>query len=148
MSPPLRPARSTDAGKTAAILERHYRDNPWIPNPPGGVELIDCCATMIDRGWVTIAQGAGRVAGFIARDGAQIHALYVAEGFARRGLGRLLLSHAKEQAPALALRTLRDNTGARRFYNREGFVQSGVPGICTDTGLPDIPYAWQAEDMR
>ena len=73
----LRSARSTDAGKAGDILHRFQEDTVWMPKLWTGAEAIAFCGTMIGRGWVTVAEEAGRVCGFLARDGAEICSLYL-----------------------------------------------------------------------
>lgn len=143
--PILRAARSTDAGKIAEILHRFEVDTPWMPKQHTGAEAISFCGTMIDRGWVTIAQIDGRVEGFLALEGAEICALYVRDTARGQGLGRLLLDCAKSVQSPLQLWTFAANEGAQRFYLREGFVeQSRTDGAGNDEGLPDIQYIWPA----
>ena len=57
----LRPARSTDAGKTAAILSGFIDETDWLPRIHTRAEDVSFTADMIDRGWVTVAERDGRV---------------------------------------------------------------------------------------
>lgn len=106
-------------------------------------ETISFCGVMIDRGWVTVAEQEGRVVGFLARDGAEICSLYLAPQCCGQGIGKALLQEAKAAEPQLWLHAFVANTGARRFYQREGFHQ-GVRGTGQDNeeGLPDIRFDW------
>lgn len=146
MTAALRQARSTDAGRAGDILwETTFRD-PWMPDLFNSAEAIACCGEMIDRGWVTVATTDGTVQAFLARDGEEVNALYVAAAAARQGLGRLLLDDAKTRCDRLQLRVHADNTSALRFYLRCGFVETGrSDGAGNDEGLPDIALTWSQE---
>ena len=82
----LRPARSLDAGATGEILYAFTRDNDWMPKLYSRAETIAFCGTMIDQGWVTVAETETGVAGFLARDGEHVCALYLAGRAQRQGL--------------------------------------------------------------
>ena len=61
-------------------------------------------------------------------------------------MGRRLLRAAMAQSPRLWLWTFQANTGAQRFYLREGFAEiRRTDGAGNDEGLPDIQYSWPAE---
>ncbi|MEO0938737.1 MAG: GNAT family N-acetyltransferase [Pseudomonadota bacterium] len=137
----LRAARPEDALACGAILTAFGQESDWLPRLHSGAEDIAHCGQMIDRGWVTVA--GARPQGFIARDGATIHALYVAPGARGRGLGAALLAAAQAEA-RLELWTFQANTRAQRFYERNGFIEAErTDGQGNDEGLPDIRYVWE-----
>ncbi|WP_375699239.1 GNAT family N-acetyltransferase [Pseudophaeobacter sp. TrK17] len=142
----LRPASALDAGPTGWILHRFALYTPWMPVLYSEAETIGFCEVMIGHGWVTVAEHDGRVVGFMARDGAEICSLYLAPDARGQGVGKVLLRQAKAAQPALWLRALAANTGARRFYQREGFFETDrSDGSGNDEGLPDVRMEWQAE---
>ncbi|QEW21846.1 putative acetyltransferase [Marinibacterium anthonyi] len=186
MSLALRPARPLDAGAVGEILHRFETETPWMPKQHSGAEAVAFCATMIDRGWVSVAVitpvaspgqgwGSGRgapgaaapgaprplpalssatgsrdgeqvIAGFLAREGEAVHALYIRPDCTGQGIGAALLGLAKSESPRLRLWTFQANTGAQRFYLREGFGElCRTDGDGNDEGLPDIQYLWPAE---
>ncbi|MFV0512051.1 MAG: GNAT family N-acetyltransferase [Jhaorihella sp.] len=146
MSVDLRPARSTDAGALGDILYRFQQDTEWMPELYTGAEFIAFAGAMIDWEWVTVAEVDGWVQGFIARDGEEICALYVSERANGRGVGRVLLQDAKRRSDRLRLRVLEANEWAQRFYQRQGFVESGRgDGADNDENMPDIAYEWIRE---
>lgn len=146
MSVTLRAARSTDAGATGEILYRFQAETDWMPKLHSGAETIAFCGVLIGRGWVTVAEDAGRVIGFLARDQEEICALYLAPEATGQGAGKLLLDHAKGQRDRLFLATFLNNSGARRFYEREGFLEAGRgDGSGNEEGLPDITYLWRRD---
>jgi len=142
----LRPARSTDAGKLGVILKQFQDHNDWMPDLYTAGETIAFCGALIDRGWVTVAMLDDRVVGFLARDDDEICALYLTRRAFGKGVGRALLEDAKTRSTRLTLRVLQANTGAQRFYRREGFAEVGrSDGVDNDENLPDIAYVWPKE---
>lgn len=140
----LRPARPTDAGKIGAILSGFIDQTDWMPRLHSRAEEVAFCGAMIDRGWVTVAEDAGGVQGFLARDGAEVNCLYVADAAQGQGVGRALLDHAKAGAERLKLWTFQANAGARRFYAREGFAELRLTdGAGNDEQMPDVFLAWE-----
>lgn len=146
MSLVLRPARSTDAGKTGHILWQFQASTEWMPEVHTTAETVAYCGQMIEAGWVTIAMLDRQVVGFLARDNDEICALYLLARAEGQGVGRALLDYAKSQSPQLTLRAFQANAGARRFYKREGFTEiSRGDGSDNDENLPDIHYVWPKE---
>lgn len=145
----LRPARSTDAGSLGDILYGFQRDTEWMPDLYTAAETIAFCGAMIDRGWVTVAETDGQIAGFLARDGEEIVSLYLSPEVGRRGVGRVLLNNAKSEVDRLTLRTFQANEVAQKFYMRQGFVEvSRGDGRDNEEQLPDITYVWTAEEPK
>ncbi|MGR3762015.1 GNAT family N-acetyltransferase [Roseobacteraceae bacterium NS-SX3] len=141
----IRPARPTDAGTTGSILYRFQQDTAWMPKLYGEAEVIAFCGTMIDRGWMTVAERGGRVLGFLARDNEEVCALYLAPDACGQGFGRALMEHAKTASPRLILRAFAANQDARRFYLREGFAETARgDGSGNEEGLPDVTFEWRA----
>ncbi|AKO97681.1 Acetyltransferase [Marinovum algicola DG 898] len=147
MSPDIRDARSTDAGKIAAILTEAMDTPPWKPNLHSGAQDVAHCGRMIDKGWVRVVEsGDGRILGFIARNGEEIDALFVAAPERGQGVGVALLDDAKARANRLELWTFQRNTGAQKFYEREGFAEvTRSDGASNQEQLPDVRYAWEAK---
>lgn len=149
MSLRLRPARVLDAGPMGDILYTFQAETYGAPRMWSGAETIAYCGEMIARGWVTVAEAAGGVVGFLARDGAEVCALYVAPGTRGAGVGLALLQAAKQGRDRLWLQVLERNAGARRFYTREGFTEiARSDGAENDEKLPDITMSWQREGTR
>lgn len=147
MSVTLRPARSLDAGAVGDILYGFSREKAWMPELHTGAETIAFCGQMIDKGWVTVAEQAGRVVGFLALNGAEIQSLYLAPDARGQGIGRCLLEHAKAGRTELSLFAFQDNSPACRFYERNGFAEVvRSDGSANDEKLPDIRYVWRRKD--
>ncbi|WP_323777803.1 GNAT family N-acetyltransferase [Leisingera sp.] len=141
----LRAATPLDAGSAGEILYRFQQDTEWMPKLYTSAEAVAFCGLMIDRGWVTVAVRGRRVLGFLARDGAEVCALYLAQGACGQGAGKALLDAAKAAAPRLVLHTFAANTRAQRFYQRQGFAETGRgDGASNEEGLPAITYEWRS----
>ena len=71
--------------------------------------------------------------------------LYVAPEWTGRGIGGRLIALAKSRRlGGLDLCTFQVNSGARRFYERHGFVEvARGDGSGNEEGQPDIRYAWR-----
>ncbi len=140
----LRPARSTDAGRTGAILSAFIDGTDWMPRIHTRAQDLSFAADMIDRGWVRVAEGDGQVIGFSAREGEYVHALYVDPAARRQGCGSALLSALQQDCSALSLWTFQANLSAQAFYARHGFREmERSDGARNDEGLPDMRLQWE-----
>jgi len=145
----LGPARPADAPAIAAILSEWIDETPWMPRIHRREDELGFAADLIARGWVTVARRGGAVLGFLARDGAEVQALYVAGAARGQGIGAALLARAQKASPRLGLWTFQFNHGAQAFYARHGFAESHrTGGAGNDEKLPDIRYEWRRESRR
>ena len=76
---------------------------------------------------------------------AKLHQLYILPAYQGRGLGRQLLDAVEDAltgAIVLELEVEEANVKARRFYARNGFVQTGMTSDCgvRDSGIPALIY--------
>lgn len=139
----LRPATPLDAGRVGAIMSAWIEETPWIPALHTRAEDIAYAGVMIDRGWITVAESE-TVNGYLARNGEEIHALYVDPDTRGKGIGTALITDAMQRQNALRLWTFVANTGAQRLYERLGFSETHrTDGAENDEKLPDIHYAWK-----
>jgi ribosomal protein S18 acetylase RimI-like enzyme len=140
----LRPASPLDAGRVGAIMTNWIDETDWIPRIHTRAQDISHAGTIVDRGWVTVAETDGKITGFLARDAQDIHALYVDTQTRNLGIGTQLLTNAMAQVDQLELWTFQHNTRAQAFYERHGFAAvERTDGADNDEGLPDIRYLWQ-----
>lgn len=147
----VRTAGPDDAGVAADVFlraRRHSAENGWIPPIVGD-----------DDGareyWVSVVGGAART--YLAFDGDEAIAvmvleddwvdhLYVVPGRTSAGVGTMLLNMAKEQSPGgLQLWAFQSNTGARRFYERHGFVEVEFTDGENMEKAPDVRCQWRGE---
>ncbi len=140
----LRAARSTDAGRTGAILSGFIDETPWMPRVHTRAQDVAFAADMIDRGWVTVAEKDGCVVGFSAHDGVTVHALYVDMALRAQGFGGQLLKDLQAKEDALSLWTFQANAPAQSFYVQHGFAEAErTDGAGNDESLPDIRLCWK-----
>ena len=140
----LRGAVPDDAPALARILGDWVRETGWMPVLHSREEDLGFVATLIEGIEVTVA-GDGVPLGFLARDGEEVRAIYLAPEARGRGLGRALLDHAKGRSPRLGLWVFQANARAIAFYLREGFrVERRTDGLRNEEGLPDIRMVWEA----
>ncbi len=88
---------------------------------------------------VVEAAGTKEIVGFIAFNHEFIDHLYILPGHVRTGLGSRLIKIAMEKPRVLRLWTFQQNTTARAFYGRHGFVEiKETDGAETEEKQPDV----------
>lgn len=143
----LRVAKSTDAGIVGGILSEFVDTTAWMPRLHTRAEELESAALMIDLGWVTIAETNGEAVGFMALNGSELNALYVAQTARGQGVGAALLQQAQATAQTIIVWTFQANTGAQRFYQRHEFGEiSRSDGSSNDEGLSDVCLIWHRKD--
>ena len=93
---------------------------------------------------VWAAKSGNVVLGFAVRRGDWLDHLYLAPGAWGQGLGVKLLNAARAGQSRVQLWTFQRNIGARRFYEREGFIPAELTdGARNEEREPDIRYTWE-----
>ncbi|MEM7523800.1 MAG: GNAT family N-acetyltransferase [Pseudomonadota bacterium] len=142
----LRPATPVDAPVCAAILNAWIDATPWMPRVHPADDVVrHYRETVFPKRSVTVAEDEA-ILGYVAVDAEEneVTSLFVAEGARRRGVGRALLGAAKAERPGgLSLWTFQANEGARRFYAREGFVESRTTEGDNEERLADVELVWR-----
>jgi GNAT superfamily N-acetyltransferase len=147
----LRAAQVADAPAVATLyLDSRRR---WLPYAPLAHDDADVhrwfAQQCLPAGGVSLAVDADeRLLGFVATsldpqgDRAWIDQLYVSTELVGKGLGALMLEHALVGLPRpVRLHTFAVNEGARRFYERAGFIaESFGDGSGNEEGCPDVRY--------
>jgi GNAT superfamily N-acetyltransferase len=144
----LRPAGDADADDIAALLiDTRSAFMPYAPSVHPEHELRDWVRTrLIPAGGVWVAEVDGQVVATMATeaagDGSWITQMAVTPALIGRGLGSLLLAHALNTlALPIRLYCFQQNTGARRFYERHGYVAVEFSdGQGNEEGCPDVVY--------
>jgi len=134
-----------DAAACAAIYDAWVGATEWMPRMHATEDVARHYREHVFATCdVLVAEREGAVAGFLGMDGEGfVSALFVAEAARGRGAGAALLDAAKALRPeGLTLFTFEANAGARRFYARHGFVETGGTAGENDEELPDVMLVW------
>jgi GNAT superfamily N-acetyltransferase len=100
-------------------------------------------ALVIGEPEVWLAEQFGGPVGLIVLEGHWVDQLYVDPGSTGVGIGTRLLDLAKDRRPdGLRLWTFAANAGARRFYERHGFVVVQETDGDNEEQAPDVCYQW------
>jgi putative acetyltransferase len=92
---------------------------------------------------VWVVDESERPIAFLAIKDDFIDHLYVHPDYWRKGIGRLLLEHARKLSPRhLWLYTLQVNLNARAFYEKNGFVITKFGVSQPPENEPDVKYEW------
>lgn len=141
----IRLARSQDVSICSAILNRWIDDTEWMPRVHSEKDVVDFYNNVVFQSHkLFVAETAGKVGGFVALGGdGLVNALYVGDGFRRRGIGGHLIAHAKKVlGEQVQLWTFQANKDAQRFYERHGFMEINRTDGDNEEGLPDVLMEW------
>ncbi len=146
----LRHATRDDGPAVAEIfLESFTTTLPHIPLAHSETDVREHFSTkVVDdyETWVAVVDDGHEreTVGFIAISATRIDLLYLLPRWTGRGIGRRLLELAKHRRrDGLDLWAFQDNTGARRFYERNGFTEvERTDGTRNEEHAPDVRYAW------
>jgi GNAT superfamily N-acetyltransferase len=146
----LRPAREDEKGELARLFQRARQGWSFVDPVPDEVlpKIAHDLFEFHDEVW--LAEEDGRTLGFMGLRRSRtngwevLEKLYVEPDAQNRGVGTALLEKAKELRPdGFVLWVFQKNTGARRFYERHGFVLAKLTdGAHNMEHEPDALYAW------
>ncbi len=140
-------ARTRDAQKLGRIMAGWIGETPWMPKLHNSDQDTRFLTRLIRENDVIALRNWRGPQGFLARDGEEVHALYLARSVRGKRWGKRLLDHAKARSDRLALWTFQANSGARRFYAREGFRETKLTdGAGNDEKLPDVRLVWTRDE--
>ena len=122
----LRRARVDEWREVAGVwLRSRMASIPAIPPPAHPDEEVRAWFrdVVLPNREVWVADADGAVIGVLVLEGDWVDQLYVDPAWSARGVGSSLIAIAKQERPdGLRLWTFQANQGARRFYERHGFV--------------------------
>ena len=123
---------------------------PYAPSAHPEPDLREWVASvLIPSGGVTVAEVNGQVVGVIATARSErvswVNQMAVDPALVNQGIGTLLLAQAmRTLALPIHLYTFQANAGARRFYERHGFVPTEfTDGQANEEHCPDVLYELQ-----
>jgi GNAT superfamily N-acetyltransferase len=149
MAVTIRRGTSDDAGAAADVWLRSRR--AAVPSIPPPVHTDDdvrgwFAAVVVRERELWVAEAGGKVVGLMVLCDEEVDQLYLEPGWTGFGIGRELLDVAKRERPAgLRLWTFQSNLGARRFYERYGFVAIATTDGENEEGAPDVLYRWSPD---
>jgi GNAT superfamily N-acetyltransferase len=147
-APILRPATAADY-PAAVEVYIHVREAsiPAIPPPVhDDGDTRSWFPTMAAEHEVWVAESDGSVVAILTLSETFVYQLYVMPEHQGKGIGTSLLGIAKLQRPkGLQLWAFESNLGARRFYERHGFVAVQHTDGDNEEGAPDVRYQWVPE---
>jgi len=91
-----------------------------------------------------VAETDGALLGYMAIKGSYIDRMYIHPDTQRRGAGTALMGRARELSPqGLDLHTHQQNTQARTFYEKHGFLAVKFWISPAPESAPDVEYHWR-----
>lgn len=141
-----RRAVTTDGPAIAELIMRTRAASapsipPGVHPPPDVYRWVQEVVLAEHEVWVA-DPGAGPIAVMVLTPG-WLDQLYVDPDHQNLGLGSSLVRLAQHRQPeGLALWTFAANVGARRFYQRHGFVEEGGTDGDNEEGAPDVRLRW------
>lgn len=154
LTPVLRAAVPADAARVAEVfLQARAAFMSYAP-PAHGEEEVRAWVRerLLPAGGTTVAEVLGRIVGFVSVTHGPSHGwidqLYVEPRFVGQRVGTALLVHALKALPRpVRLHVFQANGGARRFYERHGFVPVAfTDGADNEERCPDVLYELTASN--
>jgi GNAT superfamily N-acetyltransferase len=137
------PARLDAQAMAALAVHRSSKAAalPGIAHPHTDAEDRAWIRSVFARQSVWLALDGENIVGIAARDGEWLTQLYLLPACSGRGVGQRVLDLMLAEAPRLKLWTFARNAGARRFYERNGFVAIEFgDGSGNEEREPDVLY--------
>lgn len=140
------PAKEDEAPRLALIISDWIDATDWMPRCHTRADDLAFVTGLVTSGRVTVLRDDDGPQGFLSLRGHEIEALYLDANARGAGGGQHLIDVVKASSDRLALWTFAANSGARRFYAREGFRETGGTEGDNEERLPDIRVEWERGD--
>jgi GNAT superfamily N-acetyltransferase len=149
-APLIRKASAADLPACAAIINAYIDDTPWLPRTISREALEALFVPgLLDQRTLFVADQDGEILGYASLDPAKgfLPALYLKPEARGTGLGKTLLGAVKAARPqGFELTVFEPNTGARRFYQREGLIEIPESRVeNTEEGVPTLLMRWRGD---
>ena len=138
----IRKMQNIDIDRVADIwlktnLKAHYfiPEQYWTSN----YELVK---EMMSQAEVYVYEDDKMIQGFVGLSNEYMEGIFVSDEMQSLGIGKALLSYAKDKRSKLFLNVYQKNTRAISFYQREGFEVKNS-GLDEATGEKEYVMAWQ-----
>ena len=143
----IRRARASDAPAIGQVFLRARDLMTYLPRIPDA-DRPKLGTWIVERHDVWVEEQNGRIVAFAGVSPGWLDHLYVDPEEQNAGIGSALLDYAKQLQPdGFQLWTFQHNDGARRFYERHGFVVvDRTDGAGNMEKEPDARYEWRPSD--
>jgi GNAT superfamily N-acetyltransferase len=140
----IRRATPEDAGAVGRVFVAARDEMTYLPRIPDD-DRPKLGGWIVERHDVWVAEAEGRIVGFIGLHPGLLEHIYVDPAMQNGGVGSAFMEHAKRLEPeGLQLWVFQKNEGARRFYDRHGFVLVRLTdGAENMEREPDALYEWR-----
>lgn len=140
----LRQAWPEDVAHIAALFSRSRATLTFLPRLYSAKDdLAFWRDHVMPQLRVTVAENGSELVGVMAEGDGFLHHLYVEPSEMGRGVGTMLLRDAQARLEEIQLWCFADNSAARRFYERHGFVAvEATTGADNEEKCPDVRYHW------
>jgi len=101
-------------------LETNIEAHDFIP-PSYWVNNYNMVKEMLPRASIYVYEMDKQIVGFIGMVDTYIEGIFVAKKYQSQGIGRQLISYAKESHASLTLQVYQKNTSSVSFYKKENF---------------------------
>jgi len=141
----LRRGEPGDVAPVARMMRSTYDRMTYIPRLHSPEEDLAFIARLFAEHEVWVADDGDCVLGFAILSADELLQLHVDPAEQGKGIGRGLLSRAKERRPdGFTLWVFQRNDGARRFYERHGLrLVRLTDGAGNEEREPDAQYEWR-----
>ena len=143
----IREAGIEDLPGCADIINDYIDSTPWLPRTISRAQIAALFnQDMLKSRYFLVADSGRKVGGYLSlnEETGQIGGFYLDPGFRQQGAGKTMLDHAKVRSPdQIKLTVFEPNQRAKRFYEREGFVE--LPDQRqeeTEEGIPTLMMCW------
>jgi L-amino acid N-acyltransferase YncA len=152
--PAIRRARPDESDAAAQLMWAVREQSLALGTIPQGIHPLDDMQRWMRDVvfatcdvWVAEDTGGRLVALLVLRQPDWLEHLYIDESATGRGLGARMVDVARAELTGgqIQLWTFQSNAGARRFYERHGFVAVQTTDGDNEEQAPDVRYLWRRD---